>query len=472
MKKPGIHFRILFAAFILISATTFTLGSMGVTITRKFMLSRFEERISFLARYLALNTELGILIGDRVMLKTLAENLLSAEDVTGVTILDSSGEKLANISKQITSPLNIVEVPVLLKESHDESVAFSIDTGSEAQGKELIGKVLITYSTRSIDNLLKRMKVYFIWLSAGLAALAGLIFYFISRSLVAPVTELAQEARRVASGDIDLRARPGSLPETTELALAFNAMLDSLERGREELAGAREEMARKNSLAEMGKFSLMIAHEVKNPLAIIKSSLDLLKEDREGSTGSAMIGYIEDEIKRLNTLIEEFLSFARPARPSFRFFDGNALLRDIVSRFELQMTGTPLEIRGAIPTSSCQVYADPDLLTRAIGNIIKNACEANGDNGAVSIIGSCRDNTWIVEIEDEGEGIPHENIQEIFEPFFTTRSKGTGLGLTFASHVIKAHGGTIKAENRKKGGALFRVELAMHVEAKGKGCEV
>jgi signal transduction histidine kinase len=472
MKKPGIHFRILFATFILISATTFALGSMGVTITRKFMLSRFEERISFLARYLALNTELGILIGDRVMLKTLAENLLSAEDVTGVTILDSSGEKLANISKKITSPLNIVEAPVLLKEFHDESLAFSIDTGSGAQRKELIGKVLITYSTRSIDNLLKTMKVYFIWLSAGLAALAGLIFYFISRSLVAPVTELAQEARLVASGDINLRARPGSLPETKELALAFNAMLDSLERGREELAGAREEMARKNSLAEMGKFSLMIAHEVKNPLAIIKSSLDLLKEDREGSTSSAMIGYIEDEIKRLNTLIEEFLSFAKPARPSFRFVDGNALLRDIVSRFELQMADTSLEIWEGIPASSCHVYADPDLLTRAIGNILKNAFEANADNGSVRVIGSCRDKTWIVEIEDEGEGIPRENIQMIFEPFFTTRSKGTGLGLTFASHVIKAHGGIIKAENREEGGARFRVELPIHEEAKGEGCEV
>ncbi len=462
MKKPGIHFRILFAAFILIAAATFTLGLMGVNITRKFMQSRFEERMVFLARYLALNAELGILIDDRIMLKTLAENLLSEEDVARVTILGRDREKLANVSKDISGQLSIVEEPVLVKESHEESLAFAAGKEPESAREKLIGQVLIAYSTRGIDNLLNVMKIRFVWLSAGLAGLAGLVFFFISRSLVSPVTELAHEARRVANGDIDLRARPGSLPETRELALAFNAMLDSLEKGREELAHAREEMARKNALAEMGKFSLMIAHEVKNPLGIMKSSLDIIKKDSKSSDSDTMIGYIEDEIKRLNQLIEDFLTFARPATPSFTHIDINEMLKEIVARFDLQKAGTSVRILDLIPDVPCRVYADHDLLTRAFNNIIENAFEANEREGIVRINASLENNICTISIEDEGEGIAKENMNKIFEPFFTTRSKGTGLGLAFTSHVIKAHGGRITAENRKERGALFRVEIPIN----------
>lgn len=461
MKKLGIHVRILIAAFMIISATTFALSYMGANITHQFVQTRFEKRISFLARYLALNAELGILINDKPMLKRLARNLLSEKDVVRVTILDRHDEELADISKEISGSFSVVETPVLLKESQEESKAFNWDTKS-GQGEKLIGKVQITYSTGGIDQLLSTMKRRFIWLSAGLVCLAGLIFYFLSRSLVAPVTGLAQAARQVARGDLELRAQPGSLPETRELAVAFNAMLDSLARSRKALEEANEKIMRQNVLAEMGKFSLMIAHEVKNPLSIIKSSLDVLKKDPAISSNDTMVFYIEDEIQRLNRLIEDFLIFAHPAKPFFRHVDVNALLEEIVMRFELQKTGSPVEIRTRIPSEPCYSNVDPDLLIRAIGNILKNALEANGDKGMVQVTATCLNNTWSAKIEDEGEGINPENIHKIFEPFFTTRSKGTGLGLAYATQVIQSHNGNIIAKNREQGGALFQVELPIN----------
>ncbi|OEU82674.1 MAG: hypothetical protein BA865_11055 [Desulfobacterales bacterium S5133MH4] len=463
MKKLGIHVRLLLAAFTLISAATFALGHMGMNISREFVQTRFEQRISFLARYVALNAELGILIGARSMLGRLAANLLSEEDVVEVAILDSHGEELAGVSKEIYGSFSVVEMPVFLKESQEESKAFKWDVNA-GQGGRLIGKVRITYSTTGIDQLLTTMRNRFISLSAGLSCLAGLIFYILSRSLVAPVTQLAQAARQVAQGDLDLRAHPGNLPETRELAVAFNAMLDSLARSRKDLKEANEEMMRQNTLAEMGKFSLMIAHEVKNPLSIIKSSLDVLKKDHALSSDNIMVSYMEDEIRRLNRLIEDFLLFARPAQPSFRYVDVNALVNKIVMRFELQKAGFPVEIRTHIPDQPCHTYVDPDLVTRAIGNILKNAFEANGDKGAVHVTVSCLDNLWVAQVEDEGEGIKSEDIDKIFEPFFTTRSKGTGLGLAYASQVIRSHGGTITAQNRMESGARFRVELPIKDE--------
>ncbi len=458
IKNPGIHIRLLVAVFALITATTFTLGYIGVNISRQFVETRFEERISFLARHLALNAELGILIDDRSMLTRLAGNILSERDVMAVSILDKDDNVLGNRTKEISSSFHITEEPVFLRESQEEIRAFKLDTNG-GTGKKLIGKVRITYSTEGIDQLTKTMGNRFIWLSAGLACLAGFIFYFLSRSLVAPVTQLAQATRQVADGNLDFRVQPGTLPETRELAVAFNAMLDSLEKSREDLDQASKEMMRQNALAEMGKFSLMVAHEVKNPLSIIKSSLDVLKQEVSISSDNTMVLYMEDEIRRLNRLIEDFLSFAHPARPHFRQVDIVDLLNQIAVKFELQNPGFSAEIKSDLPAGPFYMDADPDLLTRAIGNILKNGFEANGGKGTVNLTISIRKNNLIIDIEDEGKGIAPEDIHQIFDPFFTTRSKGTGLGLAYVTQVIKTHNGNITARNRGQGGACFSAEI-------------
>lgn len=463
MRKLAIQVRLLIAVFVIIVSTTFVLGYIGVNMINQFVQSRFEERIMFLARYLALNSELGILIGEQSLLERLARNLLSEKDVVRVSIVDIFDNPLAEVSKKVNGSLNAISVPVILKESREESMAFSW-SDSDHPGNEIIGKVKITYSTEGIRRLLELMKIRFLWISVGIACISFLIFYFISKSLIAPVTQLAQAARQVAKGDLDLRVELGNLPETRELATAFNAMLDSLAESSKALDAANQEMIRQKMLAEMGKFSLMIAHEVKNPLSIIKSSLDILKKDIGPLADDMMITYIEDEIKRLNRLIEDFLSFARPAMPSFRRIDVNSMLVECIERFEIQMTDKPVVIERNIPDMPCFIEADPDLLNRAIGNIIKNALEAGNGNGKIEIDAVCEKNQWVLKISDRGGGIDPENIDSIFEPFFTTRAKGTGLGLAYTHQVITAHGGSVSAENNKSGGAVFKIVLPAPAE--------
>lgn len=458
MKNLGIHLRLLLAGLALISATTFALGYVGINISRQFIQSRFEKRISFLAKYLALNAELGVLIDNRGMLNKLAANLMTEDDVAGVVILDKDNRQITAVSRDVPGPFSKVETPILLSESGEYGEAFEWYSVPD-QGEKIIGRIRITFSTGEIGQVLATMANRFIWLSAGLTCLAALIFYFLSRSLVAPVTQLAKAARQVAQGDFGLRVQPRGSPETRRLARAFNSMLDSLEKNREALEGAYKEIMKQDTLAELGKFSLMIAHEVKNPLSIIKSSLDVLKKDPVGSSNSPMVVYMEDEIRRLNRMIEDFLAFARPAQPCFCTIDVNALLHEIVTRFELQEAGSAIEIESRIPTEPCEAYADPDLLTRAISNILKNAFDANRGRGTVRVTASCQNSTWTVDIEDQGEGIALEHINKIFEPFFTTRSKGTGLGLAYVSQVIRAHNGSVGARNRDRGGAVFSVAL-------------
>jgi signal transduction histidine kinase len=462
LKKIGIHIRLLLAVIVLVGATTCTIGYIGLGGINDFVSTRFQERMAYLSRYLAMNAELGILIDEKALLKRVADRLLQEKDVSGVRIFNHEGTLLTDEARKLPGPLAVVEQPVILREFPEED---RVLTGPHAT---VIGRVQLTYSREGIRHLVHTLKKRFLIWAAGLAALFCLIFYVISRSIVAPLTYLARMVRQVSYGDTDLRVHPGSLPETRELSLAFNDMLDSLERSREALREAHKMMTRQATLAEIGKFSMMIAHEVKNPLSIINSSLNVMKTELSIPDDHLMICYIDDEVKRLNRLIEDFLMFARPSKPRFQPADLNQMLEHVVSMFIMQYSAEALSFRHFIPEKPFRTAADTDLLSRAISNIVKNACEANNGRGIIDIRVDDRDDCWILEVRDEGDGVHPEDIDRIFEPFYTTRSKGTGLGLAFARQVIRAHGGHITVENIEAGGALFTVSIPA---GKGKACQ-
>lgn len=469
MKPLGIHARIIVVAFVVIASTTLTLGIVGIRISGRFMQERFKDRISFLSRYLALNSEVGVLINDRTGLNSLAHNLLGERDVARVLILDNQDDALVDLSRPSQGLLSVVETAVIFKRARDENIIFDdrLDIYNNPFMKrppvveEVIGTVRIYFSTHGIDQLIVLISRKYLWLSLALAGVAVVLFFFISRSIGVELNTLTVAAQQIGRGDFSLRVSPGKLPETRALALAFNAMLDSLDESQKALGRANREMMQQKGLAEMGRFSLMIAHEVKNPLAIIKSSLDVLKTDFNMTSEQTMVAYIEDEIVRLNQLIEAFLQFARPAKPVFREVDLNQMLTDVVERFEMMHHDESMTIDLRHGNGQVVACVDRDLMVRAIGNIIKNACEAAGASGTVTVTASVDRNVdcWRVTIADTGEGIDPAHQQSIFEPFFTTRSTGTGLGLPFATQVVKAHGGFVIAENSPSGGAVFSLEI-------------
>lgn len=456
MKKRSIHFRLLLATVLLISTTTIGLSYMGISIINDFVKIRFEKRIQFLARYLALNAELGILINERSILDELSRNLLAEKDIVEVAILDIYDQILAQAGKARQGSFTVLETPVISKAPDEETLAFLGTKGVD----ERIGTIKLTYSTAKISKLQKKMTIRFSLLAIGFTLAAVLIFYFLSHSIVAPVRRLARSARKVAAGNLEIRVVPGHIKETRELSMAFNAMLDSIKAGRAALENAHMTMVRQATLAKQGEFSLMVAHEVKNPLSIIKSSLDILKKDIEGLHDNILVQYIEDEIKRLNHLIEDFLLFAKPMTPNLQQVELNAFLIETINRFELMFMdqSARLNIQTQIPRDFCNAMIDPDLLSRAIGNILKNAAQANAMQGVIRVSAHYTPEKWTMVVKDQGEGLDSKFISKIFDPFFTKRSKGTGLGLAFAQQVLKAMHGQIIAENDTSG-AVFKIEL-------------
>jgi signal transduction histidine kinase len=459
LNRLNMHIRLVAACVLLIAATTGAVGFLGVKTIHHFVQTRFEDRMWFLARSVALSAELGVLIDQKKMLRELAEKLLAEKDVIGVQIVNNNNETLGSSSKAFSGDSASVETPVLLKEEQEGSLAFQ--SGDPVVEKEkIIGKVKVIYSTAEMMHLRNTLTNRFVMTSVIFSLVGIVLFFFISRTIVAQITRVVTAARRVSEGDIKARPEPGNLPETRELTLAFNAMLDSIEWSNKALEDAYQEMLQQKTLAELGKFSMMIAHEFKNPLSIIKGSLTNLKKELSTPfADNTMIRYMDEEIQHLNRLIEDFLLFSKPVKPVFRSIDLNATVSACLMRHQDQAEAVSITIEDRVPVESCMANADGDLIIRVMDNLVKNALDSSHSGTSIRVSASADGRVWRLHIEDQGEGIPEENLDKIFEPFFTTRAKGTGLGLAFVKQVVTAHNGKIRAENIESRGACFTVDL-------------
>ncbi len=465
MKRVGMQIRLIVAGILLIAATTGAVGFMGLKTIRGFIETRFEDRIRFLAHYVSLNAELGILIDQKYLLNQLAENLLTEKDVVGVDISNNKGNVLVSISRKGLHGNQVIEVPVVLKDTQEGSLSFQWGE-EEVRQEKVIGSVKIRYSTTEMLRLRKQLTNRFILASVVLSGIGIILFFFISKTIVSQITRIVDAARKVSRGDMKERPVPGSLPETRELTLAFNSMLDSIEWSTKALEDAYQEMIQQNTLAELGKFSMMIAHEFKNPLSIIKGSLNNFKKRLPAELEKdLMVQYMDEEMTRLNRMIEDFLAFSKPLTPVFRSIDLNETLASCVEKFSFTAEAAQVDIRARVGGKVCTANADRDILGRVFGNLLKNAVESSGKQSRVLVSAEVVAGMWEMRVCDEGSGIPGEHMEKIFEPFFTTRAKGSGLGLAFARQVVKAHNGEIYAQNNENGGACFTVRLPLSAEA-------
>ena len=450
--------RLALCIMAIISIATLVVGIYGSTLTEHFLRERFKDRMMFLAKYLALNSELGILIGDHRMLQKLAENLMSEKDLKGVKIIDSKGEVLVVAGSFEEGTMNLASWPVKLR-SEDEELIFSMGNYNNVTQ---IGTVFLYYSEKSIEELVRRFKDKIFLMTIFVVGVAVVLTILISRTLTAPLKTLSQAAKEVARGRMDIRVSGGSLPETRELAIAFNNMLVALEESRNTLEATYQEMIQQKAMAEVGEFAFTVAHEIKNPLGIIQGALEILKKPEASlDTKETMIEYLEDEVRRLNRIIQDFLEFSRPRDPNFVKTDLTLLVKDVVQKVKLEWEPKGIEFMISQDERPCSGRIDPELISQVLLNLVKNACEAceNVEIPKVSIETRLRGDTFKIKIKDNGHGIPEELIEKIFDPFFTTKSKGTGLGLALVKRVIELHGGTINVESNQGEGAMFIITL-------------
>lgn len=221
---------------------------------------------------------------------------------------------------------------------------------------------------------------------------------------------------------------------------------------REALAAAR---ARQERLASLGEMSAVLAHEIRNPLTSLKGHAQLLEElaPPEGRLGKKA-GRIATEVVRLEALVNDLLDFVRAGSVDPCEAAPVGLLREAVD-----MVPGKERVELSVGEAPGKWKLDPVRVRQVLVNLVQNACQADPEEGPVRVLLAERDGELIVEVRDQGPGVPPEDREKVFEPFVTGRTKGTGLGLAVARRLVELHGGSLVAEEAPEGGALFRARF-------------
>ncbi|MGE5324485.1 MAG: two-component system sensor histidine kinase NtrB [Actinomycetota bacterium] len=233
------------------------------------------------------------------------------------------------------------------------------------------------------------------------------------------------------------------------------------------LRQAQKEARRAERLAALGQLSAGLAHEIRNPLGVIKGSAEILTQKLSGSDELAkeLAGYIYTEVNRVSALVGRFLDFARPSQLNSRPEELTPLLERCLNTVAAQGATANINIVKEYAPSLPGALIDTELCEQAFTNLLSNACEAMNGEGQLTIrtypvIKSAESAPEVaVEIADTGPGVPEEMREQIFNPFFTTKNSGVGLGLAIVSKIVDAHGGTVKLVSAPGQGACFRVTL-------------
>ncbi len=243
-----------------------------------------------------------------------------------------------------------------------------------------------------------------------------------------------------------------------------------------ELRVAQEELVRKEQLAAVGELSAVIAHEVRNPLAIIKNAVSSMRRPSlRPSDRGVLLGILDEEVDRLNRLVRDLLAYARPVEPRGRPIELATILTETVhSALGGHETAEPVRLE--LDLDRCpSIHGDPDLLRQAIGNVVDNALAAMAAGGTLTVraeparLGA--EAAVAIECVDTGDGMDPLVLGKARDPFFTTRAAGTGLGLAIVDRVVKNHRGTLTIESEPGGGTTVRIvlptERAAHVSPEG-----
>ena len=299
-------------------------------------------------------------------------------------------------------------------------------------------------------------------------ALAILLSYAVARTVTRPLRAITAAMREMAAtGDL---AHGGRVPppgrwqdeDARLLASSFTGMTEAL-------AGFQREAGRRERLTALGRLSTVIAHEIRNPLMIIKTAIRTLRQDglSDGERREALRD-IDGEVVRLNHLVDDVLDFARPIQFELQSVDVNEVCQAAATG---AMTGVArFKVRLVLDPTLPRIVTDRERLRGALVNVLTNARHAleARDPGLAPVTGepdlqvatqSAGGERILITVQDRGVGIPPENLNRIWEPYFTTRRGGTGLGLAIVKNVVEALGGSIAVDSRPASGTDIRIEL-------------
>jgi two-component system, NtrC family, sensor kinase len=299
---------------------------------------------------------------------------------------------------------------------------------------------------------------------AGMA-LAAVISYSLSQSILRPVAQLAEGAQRLARGDFGYRIRAELSDEIGILCEAFNRMGEALlDRDRHIWESTQRQLTQSEGLASLGRLAAGVAHEINNPLTGVLTFSSLLA-DEPGLPPKMRedLEVIVDETKRCRDIIRNLLDFARETEPEIGLVNINELTRKTIDIIRNQSLFQNILVEERLNPALPEIPTDANQIKQVLLNLVLNAAAAMPDGGRLTISTHLGvDGRFIkISVQDTGTGIPKEHLERIFDPFFTTKEqgKGTGLGLSVSYGIVQQHKGTITVTSQVGKGSTFDVNL-------------
>jgi nitrogen fixation/metabolism regulation signal transduction histidine kinase len=413
---------------------------------------------------------LGVVRGGTRLDRSFANRLgiLSGADIA---VIDSSGQVRAStfipdptqpfaVVRALDGPTAPLDSGIVLRDSTREirleSVPFRVGAlNLMGPAGHPVGRLAVGVSEADLEKTLTSLLRLL-----GAAALIAL-FVAIGVALVfainvaRPVRALALAAQRVAHGDLTVRLPAGPNDEVGDLMSSFNAMAV-------DLTGSRERLVRGERQAAWAQVARRLAHDIRNPLTPIQLAIEEIERARAendphlGEVIARCGKTIKAEVRALRELVREFGDFARSPAPRPEAIDLHELLDHAADLY----VPSSIAVERDYAYQGPAIHADPDLLTRAFGNLVKNACEAMAGQGRLTLATRAVEGGVEVSIADTGPGVPAEDREKIFTPYYTTKEDGTGLGLAIVRRVLEDHGGSL-ALAPGAAGARFVAELPL-----------
>jgi signal transduction histidine kinase len=293
---------------------------------------------------------------------------------------------------------------------------------------------------------------------AALAALLGavaavILAWLLAASVSRPVRRLARQAGRVAGGNFEFHHLAGGAREIEELSLSLESMTAAL-------AASRQELVRSERSAAAGQMAAALAHEVRNPLTGAKMTLEMLLAEEQRPETAEELSAVLEELKRLQMVVDEMVSFARPAAPVFSEVDIAAVLAQVLQLLGRQLEHAHIEVKVEGPENKLLARADANKVKQVLVNLLLNAIQAQPTGGQVVIrLAQGNPDRVVIEVCDQGRGVDPADLEKIFVPFFTTKQSGAGLGLAVSRSIAEEHQGCLSCSLPEEGGSCFRLEL-------------
>jgi two-component system, NtrC family, nitrogen regulation sensor histidine kinase NtrY len=349
----------------------------------------------------------------------------------------------------------------------DEEVFHAIPLRGVGKDRPLLGILLIGNSRRSYVELKRRIRDSALLVGGGGIVLAILLSSWASARVTRPVEQLARAARDVTSGNWNASVQVEGHDEVAQLAESFNRMTS-------ELLAQKERLVQTERVAAWRELARRLAHELKNPLFPLQLTVENLIRAREQSPEMFEEIFRESsqtllaEISNLKGIIGRFSEFSKMPQPQLQRVQVNEIVEAVGRLFQAQFQAKGRE------AIHCQmqldrrlepIAADPELLHRALSNLVLNAMDAMPNGGTLTLRTRRDDGKIAIEVCDTGSGLTREECERIFTPYYTSKQHGTGLGLAIVQSVVSDHGGRISVQSEPGKGTTFLIELSSNVDS-------